>query len=119
MIYYLKTTDEQAMWSALEVAGLAVKDYDPEDPLNQQPADIEPDTGWQPSGAFTWRCTAELDIIGSIYKPTGQMVQGEDGEYPEMAAIEGFHANLRTDSAVSGLPTVDEPATPYRVWAGQ
>jgi hypothetical protein len=45
MNYYLKTTDEAALWTALEAAGLAVKDYDPEDELNQRPDDLDE---WQP-----------------------------------------------------------------------
>jgi len=122
--YYLKATDEQALWTALEAADLAVKDYDPEDPLNSRPADLDMDAEWDgPSGAYEWRSLSNmLDIIGTMYRETGNMLTTEDGmEYPEMEAVEGYHANLReelTDEQVAALPTVDAPATPYRKWAG-
>jgi hypothetical protein len=122
--YYLKATDEQALWTALEAADLAVKDYDPEDPLNSRPADLAMDAEWDgPSGAYEWRSLSNmLDIIGTMYRETGNMLTTEDGiEYPEMEPIDGYHANLReelTDEQVAALPTVDAPATPYRKWAG-
>jgi hypothetical protein len=121
MNYYLKTTDEDALWAALSDAGLAVKDYDPEDALNVRPDDLDPETEWSPSGEFTWRFTGEdLDMIGSIYTSTGNMLTDEDGlEYPEMVAIDGFHANLKSVKPIEGLPTVPKPNTPYRKWAGE
>lgn len=95
--YYLKTTDENALWIALSNAGLAVQEED------------------------QWRCTAlALDIIGTIYSPTGNTLTDDEGfEYPEMTAIEGFHANLITTEEVDNLPTIEKPTTPYRKWAGQ
>ena len=122
--YYLKATDEQSLWTALEAADLAVKDYDPEDPLNSRPADLEMDAEWDgPAGAYEWRSLSNmLDIIGTMYRETGTMLTTEDGmEYPETEAISGYHANLRevlTDAQEAALPTVDAPATPYRKWAG-
>jgi hypothetical protein len=122
--YYLKATDEQALWTALEAADLAVKDYDPEDPLNSRPDDLDMDAEWAgPSGAYEWRSLSNmLDIIGTMYRETGTMLTDSEGmEYPEMEAIDGYHANLReelTDEQVAALPTVDAPATPYRKWAG-
>jgi hypothetical protein len=115
MNFYLKAESEEALWEALEAKGLAVKDYDPDDPLNQRP---EGDDAWKPTGAFTHRFTGiALDVIGTIYKPTGETLTDEEGnEYPEMAPLDGFHANLIADDA-EGLPTIDEPAHPYRVWA--
>jgi len=121
MNYYLKATDEQSLWLALEVAGLAVRDYDPEDELNVRPVDLEIDQEWQPTGAYEWRYTGEaLDIIGSIYKETGVMLTDEQGmEYPEMAPIEGYHANIKAPAGIEGLPEVVAPNTPYRKWAGE
>jgi hypothetical protein len=122
--YYLKATDEQALWTALEAADLAVKDYDPEDEANQRPTDLKPDAEWAgPSGAYEWRSLSNmLDIIGTMYRETGNMLTTEDGmEYPETEAIIGYHANLREDLTAAQeaeLPTVDAPATPYRKWAG-
>lgn len=119
--YYLKTTDEAALWTALETANLAVKDYDPEDALNVRPDDLELDADWSPLGAFDWRFTGEaLDIIGTIYAPTGNTLTDDEGlEYPEMQALDGYHANMKADDGIEGLPTIDAPATPYRKWAGE
>ncbi len=122
--YYLKATDEQALWTALEAASLAHKEYDPTDALNSRPDDLEPDAEWAgPSGAYEWIAdTPMLDIIGTMYRATGTMLTTEDGmEYPETEAIDGYHANLReklTAEQEAALPTVDAPATPYRKWAG-
>ena len=119
MNYYLKTDSEADMWVALEGEGLAVKDYDPEDPLNTRPDNLEIDTEWEPTGAYDWRFTGQaLDIIGTIWKATGNILTDDEGfEYPEMTAIDGFHANLIADAGLT-LPTIEAPATPYRVWAG-
>ena len=122
--YYLKATDEQALWTALEAANLAVKDYDPDDPLNSRPDDLGMDEEWAgPTGAYEWRSLSSmLDVIGTMYRETGNMLTTEDGmEYPETEAISGYHANLREDLTAAQeaeLPTVDAPATPYRKWAG-
>jgi len=122
--YYLKATDEQALWTALEAADLAVKDYDPEDPLNSRPADLAMEEEWAgPTGAYEWRSLSNmLDIIGTMYRATGNMLTTDDGmEYPETEAIDGYHANLReelTAEQEAALPTVTAPATPYRKWAG-
>jgi len=122
--YYLKATDEQSLWAALEAADLAVKDYDPEDEANQPPADLALDVEWSPSGAYEWRSLNNmLDIIGTIYEPTGNMLTGEDGtEYPEMATIDGYHANLRASLSSdqrAALPIMEKtPKNPVRKWAG-
>jgi hypothetical protein len=128
--YYLKTTDEASLWAALETAGLARKEYDMEDENNQRPDDLDPEADWEMTGAFDWVFTGTaLDIIGSIYAPTGNTLTDEEGvEYPEMAAIDGFHANLKAEFDLDeegnvvipdGLPTIEAPSTPYRKWAGE
>jgi len=117
--YYLKTTDEQALWLALEATGLATRDYDPEDPDNQRPEDAP--EGWEPTGAYDWRFTGEgaLDIIGTISEPTGVMLTDEEGnEYPEMQPIDGYHTNLLAERGITGLPEITAPTTPYRKFAG-
>jgi hypothetical protein len=122
MNYYLKAVDEAALYEALEAAGLMAKQYDPEDPANQRPSDLALDAEWHPTGKFTWVKTNvyDLDVIGDIYKPTGKMLINEYGEYPEMAAIEGYHANIRgiTAEQVAMLPTIAKPNNPVRMWAG-
>jgi hypothetical protein len=61
---------------------------------------------------------ANIDTIGIIYKPTGEMLQGEDGPYPATAPIEGWHVNVRLvgEDAAALAPFVVEPKTPVRVW---
>ena len=129
--YYLKATDEQALWEALEAAGLSEKEYDMSDPNNVRPETPEvlhdsPDhteEEWVPTGAYEWvRKTPMLDVIGIMHRETGDMLTDDEGnEYPETEAISGYHANLRanlTPEQVAVLPTVPAPATPYRIWAG-
>lgn len=137
MNYYLKTNTEQDMWEALEGVNIAVRDYDPEDENNIRPNDAEDD--WTPSGDYEWRFTGvALDMIGTIYVESGNTLTDEDGnEYPEMVAIDGFHANLKADFGEEttsndddgnpiytkiipeGLPIIEPPITPFRVWAGE
>jgi hypothetical protein len=61
---------------------------------------------------------AAVDVIGTIYKPTGNMIQTDDGEVPQMAPIPGYHANVRHSEAA---PELDAYAVqvkrPTRVWA--
>jgi hypothetical protein len=67
-----------------------------------------------------------IDIVGTIYKPTGNMLTDDEGnEYPETAAVPGWHINLRlvTDAmqteanALSEWFVDPEPVTPARKWA--
>ena len=64
---------------------------------------------------------AAIDVIGTIYKPTGEMLLGEDGEYPEMAPLEGWHVNLRGVFTADDLDALElfvvTPENPVRVWA--
>jgi hypothetical protein len=117
MKYFLKTADEASLWAFLESVSLAVKDYNPEDEANQRPEDA--DEAWEPFGEFSWRFTGEaLDIIGSIWKPTGETVLDSEGnEMPEMAPIDGYHANMMASDGITGDAVIDEPSSPYRVWA--
>lgn len=120
MNYYLKTTDEAELWSALESAGLAIKQFELTDPLNQRPEDTSPESDWQPSGEYTWKFTGiALDIIGTLYVK-GDVTTNEEGrEQSEMIALDGFHANVKATAGIQGLPTIDTPKTPLRTWAGE
>lgn len=61
---------------------------------------------------------AAVDVVGTIYKPTGEMIQTDEGEVPEMAPLDGWHANVRhTDEAPELAPYQVFPATPSRAWA--
>ena len=122
MNYYLKTNTEQEMWEALETANLAKKEYDMEDALNNPPEDYDYENNGEfvKTGAYDWVALCTLDVIGTIYQESGNTLTDDEGnDYPEMIAVTGFHANLKTDKDVTGLPTVDAPLTPYRKWLGE
>jgi hypothetical protein len=86
--YYLRAESEEALWAAL-VEGGAATTYEVKN------ADGEVvETRNAPAPGYN------IDIIGTIYKPTGNLIQqeGPDGttiEVPETAPLEGFHANMR------------------------
>ena len=74
--------------------------------------------------ATSW---VRVDEIGSIYAPTGNTLTDDDGNsYPEMAAVPGYHANLRklsdkADTLIQHLEdggdTITPPTTPARGFA--
>lgn len=60
-----------------------------------------------------------IDHIGTVYKPTGKMLQTDEGEVPEMAPLDGYHVNVRLvneDGAALEAYKV-EPKQPVRMWA--
>ena len=98
--YYIKTTSEHELWTKLSQLGLARW--------------IEEIQQYEPMGI-------NLDIIGTVYKPTGKMITTAEGfNFPEQLPLDGFHANIRgtlTEEQHAALPLIAAPATPYRVWA--
>lgn len=61
---------------------------------------------------------AAIDVIGAIYKPTGNMLATEDGDEPEMAPIAGWHVNVRHNADAPELSAYAvEVKTPVRAWA--
>lgn len=59
-----------------------------------------------------------VDVIGTIYKPTGEVVDQGDLEVPVVEAIEGWHVNVRHDEEAPEFePYIVEPKHPVRVWA--
>jgi hypothetical protein len=106
MDLYLKFESEDAATAVLYTQEPSEWDNsDPENPVA---------TAWEPRANY-----ANIDTIGVIYQPTGEMLQGEDGEYPEMAPIEGFYVNIRLmpDEFADTLdPFVVYPKTPVRIW---
>ena len=95
---YLKAGSKSAMTLALKTAGF-IQDPD--------------------SGAL-YHPDAALDVIGTIYQPTGEtsLVYGQ--EVPVTAPVSGYHVNVRTTSdelatALDAQRTY--PVTPVRVWA--
>ena len=61
---------------------------------------------------------AAIDVIGLIYKPTGEMITTDEGEVPEMAAIPGWHVNVRHNAEAPELAAYQvQPKQPQRGWA--
>ena len=60
-----------------------------------------------------------IDVIGTIFKPTGRTNTTEDGfEYPDMAPIDGWHVNIRHSVEAPELDAYAVvPRNPVRVWA--
>ena len=95
---YLKTDSEPELTSALMAAGFSVDEE---------------------SGAL-YHPDAALDVIGTIYQPTGETSLVDGQEVPVTAPVSGYHVNVRTTSdelatALGALRTY--PVTPVRVWA--
>lgn len=95
---YLKADSEPELTSALMAAGFI--------------ADEE-------SGAL-YHPDAALDVIGTIYQPTGETMTIEGEEIPVTEPVPGYHVNVRTTSetlAASLESFRTYPETPVRVWA--
>ena len=95
--YFLKFPDEAAANALLFTTG---------------PTDFDGST----SRLFNFK--GNVDVIGTIYKPTGKMIQNDMGAYPETAPIDGWHVNVRTEEAIPELESYAvTPSAPHRVWA--
>lgn len=95
---YLKAGSKSAMTLALKTAGF-IQDEE--------------------SGAL-YHPDAALDVIGTIYQPTGETTLVDGQEVPVTAPVSGYHVNVRTTSdelatALDAQRTY--PVTPVRVWA--
>jgi hypothetical protein len=61
---------------------------------------------------------AAVDVIGVIYKPTGKLLTTDEGEVPEMAPVDGWHANVRHTAEAPELEAYRVfPQSPVRGWA--
>jgi hypothetical protein len=108
---HLKFSSEQAAYEQLLATGLLVE---------QQALLAEDETVIIPAG-YAPAAGVSVDYLGVIYKPTGNMIETEMGEMPEMAPLPGWHVNVRMSAdrtcpeALQGA--IVSPATPSRVWA--
>lgn len=60
-----------------------------------------------------------LDPVGVIYRATGNTLIDENGvEYPEMAAIAGYHINFLGELPAIPSVYIVTPINPVRVFAG-
>ena len=95
---YLKAGSKSAMTLALKTAGF-----------------IQDPDSWA-----LYHPDAALDVIGTIYQPTGETTLVDGQEVPVTAPVSGYHVNVRTTSdelatALDAQRTY--PVTPVRVWA--
>ena len=98
--FYIKLTNEAAMLTVLSVF------YNEEGELVTNTADYS------------------IDVVGVLHEATGVTLTDDDGmEYPEMAALDGWHVNIRLSSetmrdAVEALDVSHgvTPDTPKRMW---
>ena len=61
---------------------------------------------------------AAVDVVGTIYKPTGKMLKAPEGPVPEMKAVPGWHVNVRHTAEAPELDAYKvEVKTPSRAWA--
>lgn len=59
-----------------------------------------------------------VDVVGVIFRPTGEVLQTEDGEIPVLAPLPGWHINLSEPVPELAQFEIEAPATPTRVFAG-
>lgn len=59
------------------------------------------------------------DVIGDIYRATGNTTEVDGVEVPEMEKLDGYHVNVRvTDEDTSTIEQYTvQPKNPQRVWA--
>ena len=65
-----------------------------------------------------------IDVVGTIYEPTGETLTDDEGvAYPEMAPVDGWHVNIRLvgDAMRETVEALDAshgvtPNSPSRVW---
>lgn len=69
---------------------------------------------------ITHHDSTNIDVIGVIYLPPGEMLETNDGPVPEYAPIDGWHISLLGPvSEGLGPYIIDPPTTPARVFAGE
>ena len=114
--YRLQLPDEDAWWAAADACGWVRYEYEPQTvEVGQEPAEPVVKRKWLDTNG------KDFDVIGTIYKPTGNVIQQGDMQTQEMAAIAGHHVNVRLH--YSELPEslrqyVVIPNNPVRGWAG-
>lgn len=74
---------------------------------------ISPSSPWP-----TYIGSAAVDVLGIIYRPTGKVLQTDDGDVIELVPIPGWHINLSERVRELLQYEIEAPATPDRVFAG-
>jgi len=80
--------------------------------------EADPENGVEAQEGYEVANYDAIDLIGTIYKPTGKMIDSDEGSYPEMAPLDGYHVNVRVLKEAPELEAYRvQPVTPVRVWA--
>jgi len=63
-----------------------------------------------------------IDVVGTVYEPTGNMVTHNGMTSPEMAAVTGWHINIRVLDDAFPIPEIINqflitPGPTHRRWA--
>tara|TARA_R110002096_G_scaffold190548_2_gene371667 strand:+ start:146 stop:508 length:363 start_codon:yes stop_codon:yes gene_type:complete len=116
--FYIKLANEAAMPTVL--SAFYKQDYstivDPETGVESTQIEGEP---------YFVSSTADyaIDVVGVLHEATGNTLTEDAMEYPEMAALDGWHVNIRLSSetmrdAVEALDVSHgvTPDAPRRVW---
>jgi len=107
---FLRFTDADAATAALLAAGLLTETQ----ALLDADGNVLIPAGYAP-------VNATIDTVGTIYKPTGNTITTDMGEQPEMAALDGWHVNVRLKADQATPANLEQykvaPANPVRIWA--
>tara|TARA_B110000046_G_scaffold41271_1_gene45710 strand:- start:433 stop:819 length:387 start_codon:yes stop_codon:yes gene_type:complete len=116
--FYLKLDAEASMPSVL--SAFYEQDYstivDPETGVESTQIEGEP---------YLVSSTSDyaIDVVGVLHEPTGNTLTDDGMEYPEMAALDGWHVNIRlsSDAMRDAVEALDvsvgvTPDAPRRVW---
>jgi hypothetical protein len=97
--FYIKLTSEASMHSVLSAF------YNEEGELVPNTADYA------------------IDVVGVLHEVTGNTLTEDGMEYPEMAALDGWHVNIRlsSDAMRDAVEALDvsvgvTPTSPLRIW---
>jgi hypothetical protein len=106
--YYLKFTDEAEANSVLYTK---VPTAWSDSVLDDEPPVA---TEWMDKPNYD-----NIDILGAIYNPTGDIETIDGNEIPVMVALEGYHVNIRHSAEAPELDAYAvTPTNPRRIWAG-
>ena len=110
--YRLQFADEAAWLAAADAAGWMQHEYAPVENIGDEPVIVR-----------SWIAYPGIDFdeIGIIYRPTGNVIDQDGIEVPEMEPTPGWHVNIRIlvglvpDNMISNVVL---PANPVRTFAG-
>jgi hypothetical protein len=81
--------------------------------------DADPEQGIEASEGTEVANYANIDTVGIIYKPTGETTEQDGMDVPVMAALPGWHVNVRLNEGEDAQALeafAVAPRKPARVW---